>query len=120
MDAAARRVEIESLNYRYSRNPFLLEKAGTAWQAVGKADTKINSATVEDTLAALAGLKLSRYIVDKGANLALFGLDKPELILEAATRSGKRTLHIGNVEGSSKGRYAQSGGQRTRRRFRAG
>lgn len=100
-------VEIESLNYRYSRNPFLLEKAGSSWQAIGKPDAKINATTVEDTLAALAGLKLSRYAVDKGANLALFGLDKPELILEAATRSGKRVLHIGNVEGSSKGRYAR-------------
>ena len=100
-------VEIESLNYRYNRTPFLLEKAGTAWQAVGKPDAKINAATVEDTLAALAGLKLSRYAVDKDANLALFGLDKPALILEIATRSGKRVLQIGNVEGSSKGRYAR-------------
>jgi hypothetical protein len=100
-------LEIQSLNYRYSRNPFLLEKAGTDWQAVGKPDAKINAATVEDTLAALAGLKLSRYAVDKGANLALFGLDKPELILEVATRSGKRVLQFGNVEGNSKGRYAR-------------
>jgi hypothetical protein len=100
-------VEIESLNYLYNRNPFLLEKAGSTWQAVGRPDAKINAATVEDTLATLAGLKLSRYAVDKGANLALFGLDKPTLILETATRSGKRVLHIGNVEGSSKGRYAR-------------
>jgi hypothetical protein len=100
-------VEIESLNYRYSRTPFLLEKAGSTWQAVGKPDAKINPATIEDTLAALAGLKLSRYAVDKDTNLPLFGLDKPELVLEIATRSGKRVLHIGNVEGSSKGRYAR-------------
>jgi len=100
-------VEIESLNYRYNRTPFLLEKAGSTWQAVSKPDAKINSATVEDTLAALASLKLSRYAVDKDANLALFGLDKPELILEIATRSGKRVLHLGNVEGSTKGRYAR-------------
>jgi hypothetical protein len=100
-------VQIESLNYRYSRNPFLLEKDGANWQAVGKADAKINAAAVEDTLAALAALKLSRYVVDKGANLPLFGLDKPELILEVLTRSGKRVLHIGNVESTSKGRYAR-------------
>ncbi|HTU92746.1 MAG TPA: DUF4340 domain-containing protein, partial [Gemmataceae bacterium] len=100
-------VEIESLNYRYNRTPFLLEKTGSTWQAVGKPDAKINAATVEDTLAGLAGLKLSRYAVDKNANLVLFGLDKPELILEIATRSGKRALHLGNVEGSSKGRYAR-------------
>ncbi len=100
-------VQIESLNYRYSRNSFLLEKDGSTWQAVAKPNAKIDAATVEDTLAALAGLKLSRYVADKGANLALFGLDKPGLILEAATRSGKRVLHIGNVEGNSKGRYAR-------------
>ena len=47
-------LQMESLNYRYSRNPFLLEKNGTAWQAVGKPDAKINAATVEDTPAALA------------------------------------------------------------------
>jgi hypothetical protein len=104
-------VEIESLHYRYDRSPFLLEKRSHAesggWQAAGKPDAKINTATVEDTLAALAGLKLSRYAVDKDANLALFGLDKPELVLEIATRSGKRVLHIGNLEGNSKGRYAR-------------
>jgi hypothetical protein len=100
-------VQVESLNYRYARNPFRLEKSDSTWQAVGKPDAKINAATVEDTLAALAGLKLSRYAVDKGANLALFGLDKPELVLEAATRSGKRVLHIGNAEGDSKRRYAR-------------
>jgi len=116
-------VEIESLNYRYTHTPFLLEKRSHAehenegttlrgnenasWQVVGKPEVKLNTATVEDTLAALAGLKLSRYAVDKDANLSLFGLDKPELILEIATRSGKRVLHIGNVEGGSKGRYAR-------------
>jgi hypothetical protein len=100
-------VQIESLNYRYARNPFLLEKSGTAWQAITKADAKINAATVEETLTALAGLKLSRYVVDKGANLALFGLDKPQLVLEVATRSGKRVLHVGNREGDSKRRYAR-------------
>jgi hypothetical protein len=100
-------VQIESLNYRYNRQPFLLEKGEGGWQAIGKPDAKINTATVEDTLGALAGLKLSRYAVDKGANLALFGLDKPQLVLEVATRSGKRVLHIGNAEGDSKRHYAR-------------
>ncbi len=100
-------VQIESLKYRYKSAPFTLEKTGSAWQAVGKPDAKINSAAVEDALAALAGLRLSRYAVDKGANLALFGLDKPELILEAATRTGKRALHVGNRVGDTKARYAR-------------
>jgi hypothetical protein len=100
-------VQVESLNYRYARNPFRLEKVESAWQAVGKPDAKVNTTTVEDTLAALAGLKLSRYAMDKGANLALFGLDKPELVLEVATRSGKRVLHVGNTEGNSNRHYAR-------------
>jgi hypothetical protein len=100
-------VQIESLRYGYARNPFVLEKAETGWQVIGKPEAKVSTATVEDTLAALAGLKLSRYAVDKGANLALFGLDKPALVLEIATRSGKRVLEIGNPEGSSKRRYAR-------------
>jgi hypothetical protein len=100
-------VQVESLDYRYARNPFLLEKVESTWQAVGKPDAKVNTSTVEDTLAALAALRLDHYAVDKGANLALFGLDKPELVLEVATRSGKRVLHVGNVEGSSKRRYAR-------------
>ncbi len=100
-------VQIESLRYGYAKNPFVLEKVESNWQAAGKPDAKISTATVEDTLAALAGLKLSRYAVDKGANLALFGLDKPHLVLEIATRSGKRVLHIGNTEGASKRHYAR-------------
>lgn len=99
-------VQIESLNYRTKRNPFVLEKDGSTWQVAGKPNAKINAAAVEDTLAALASLKLSRYAVDKGANLALFGLDKPDVTLEAATRSGKRVLLIGNYVGNTKSRYA--------------
>jgi Domain of unknown function (DUF4340) len=68
---------------------------------------KLNEATVNDTLAALSGLKLERYAVDKDAELKLFGLQTPELVLEAATRSGKRTLQIGGFVGESKARYAR-------------
>jgi hypothetical protein len=99
--------QVDALRYEQARNPFVLEKTGGDWQAPGKPDVKINKATVEDTLGALAGLKLDHYAVDKGANLVLFGLDKPEVVLEVASRSGKRVLHIGGREGGSKRRYAR-------------
>ncbi len=101
-------VQVVSLRYGQARNPFTLEKGeAEGWQAVGKPDVKLNEATVNDTLAALSGLKLERYAADKDADLKLFGLAAPELVLEAATRSGKRTLQIGGFVGESKARYAR-------------
>ncbi|HZY85033.1 MAG TPA: DUF4340 domain-containing protein, partial [Gemmataceae bacterium] len=101
-------VQIVSLRYGQARNPFTLEKGeAEGWQAVGKPGVKLNEAAVNDTLAALAGLKLERYAVDKDGDLKLFGLKEPELVLEAATRSGKRALQIGGFVGESKARYAR-------------
>ena len=60
-----------------------------------------------ETLDALAGLKLVRYAVDKDADLRLYGLEPPELVLEVSTRAGKRTLQIGRPDGESKRRYAR-------------
>jgi hypothetical protein len=101
-------VQIVSLRYGQARNPFTLEKGeAEGWQAVGKPGVKQNEAAVNDTLAALAGLKLERYAVDKDGDLKLFGLKEPELVLEAATRSGKRALQIGGFVGESKARYAR-------------
>jgi hypothetical protein len=104
LDAA----QVESLRYGYKNAPFVLEKSEAgAWQVVGKPDLAVNSATVTETLAALSGLKLVRYAADKDANLPLFGLEPPELVLEVATRAGKRTLQIGHAVGESKRRYAR-------------
>ncbi len=67
----------------------------------------MNAEVVNDALAALAGLKVARYVVDRGADPKLFGLDKPDLILEVVTRTGRRLLEVGGVEGGSKRRYAR-------------
>jgi hypothetical protein len=99
--------QVESLRYGYARNPFTLEKADGTWQAAGKPGAKVSAEKVNDTLAALAGLKAARWVVDKGADPKLFGLEKPELVLEVATRSAKQVLEVGGVEGGSKRRYAR-------------
>jgi hypothetical protein len=103
--------QIESVRYGYAKNPFVLEKTQTGWQVEGKPEVKPNTATVNETLAALAGLKLSRYVVDKGADFKLFGLEPPELVIEIATRTGLQTLHIGRQEGDSKRLYARIPGK---------
>jgi hypothetical protein len=99
--------QVESVHFGYAKNPFTLRKAGRDWQVVDKPDVKPVTATVNETLAALAGLKASRYVVDKGADFKLFGLDPPVLEVEAATPTGKRTLLIGRPEGDSKRVYAR-------------
>jgi hypothetical protein len=98
--------QVEMVRFVYASNPFTLEKSGPTWLVTGKPDVKINSRAVNDALAALAGLKIDHYVVDKGADLALYGLDKPQLILEVQTPTGKRVLHFGRPEGESKRHYA--------------
>jgi hypothetical protein len=75
---------------------------------MGKPDTKISTSAVNDTLAALASLRAERYVVDKGADPKLYGLEPPQLTIEVRTRTGtKRTLHVGGREGESKRYYAR-------------
>ncbi len=84
----------------------VLKKTGTVWNVEGKPETPLSIDTVNDTVAALAGLKLERYAVDKDADKKLFGLDPPELVIEAEAGEKKVTLHIGRFEGDSKRAYA--------------
>jgi hypothetical protein len=79
--------QVESLRYGYAKDPFVLEKGPGGWQVSGKPGVKLSQEAVNDTLAALGGLKLARYVVDKGADPKLFGLDAPYLTLEVATRA---------------------------------
>ena len=100
-------VQVVGLKYKRSGGSFELAKGDDGWKGVGKPDARIDGRTVEETLAALAGLKLERYIVDKDANLALFGLAPPELTVEVGTKTGRTfTLQLGRTEGDSKRRYA--------------
>ena len=72
---------------------------------------QLKPAAVSETLAALSGLRVERFVVDKGADLKLYGLEPPQLVLEVRTPSGKRVLHIGNPEGESKRYYAHIPGE---------
>ncbi|MFL5243110.1 MAG: DUF4340 domain-containing protein [Gemmataceae bacterium] len=105
--AAPDAAQVEGLHFGYAKNPFTLEKTGGVWQVQGKPDFQVSSRTMSDTLAAISGLKVERYVADKDADLQLYGLDKPELALDIQTPAGKKTLNIGRQEGGSKRYYAQ-------------
>jgi hypothetical protein len=102
LDAA----QIEKLNYGYPDKPFVLEKVNNDWHVAGKLESKVKSEVIRETLDALAGLKAARYVMDKDADLKLYGLEPPQLVLEIQTRAGNRILHVGRPEGESKRYYA--------------
>ena len=75
--------------------------------AIGKPDLKPNAQTVNETLAALAGLRVDHYALDRDADLNLYGLEPSEWVLEIEGPTGKRVLQLGRAEGDSKRRYAR-------------
>lgn len=101
-------VQIDRLTYRNAQGGgFTLEKQDNLWRVVDKPDLKVNAQTVNETLAALAGLRVSQYVQDRDTELNLYGLEPPEWTLEIGTPTGKRVLQLGRAEGESKRRYAR-------------
>lgn len=102
------RLEYGSPGGDEQRKPFVLDMLTNAWRAEGMPAAKVNASAVNETLAALAGLRAERYILDKDADPKLYALDPPQLTVEVRTRTGgKRTLQIGGKEGDSNRRYAR-------------
>jgi hypothetical protein len=98
--------QADRLTYTRGGRSFTLEKVGSDWQVEGKPEVKVKAEAVNDTLAAVAGLKAERFVVDKGADLKLYGLEPAELTVEVSTPSGRRVLQVGRPEGESKRYYA--------------
>jgi hypothetical protein len=103
LDAA----HVEVLSIESENGPFTLRKIAGNWGVEGKPSVKINQTEVTELLATLANLKAERYVRDKDAPLALYGLQKPKRTIVAQTAMGMRQeLHLGNFEGGSKRAYA--------------
>jgi hypothetical protein len=99
--------QVDRVRFNYANNAFELEKVDGNWKVAGKPDLKVNSQAVTDTLSALSSVRVERFVVDKGANLKLYGLEPPNLVLEVTASSGKKELQIGHAEGGSKRFYAR-------------
>lgn len=100
--------QAESLIYAVGGNTLVLSKPDANWQIQGQPGQVVNAAVVNEMLAALAAAKVERYVVDKGADFQLYGLQPPERTIIARTRMGTpQTLYLGRFEGDSKRAYAR-------------
>lgn len=102
LDAA----QVTRLTVRTPEKAFTLVKNDKSWSVQGDPTASVNSLIVTDTLDALAGLKVQRYVVDTKADLQLYGLKPPAWVIEVQTPTGARTLHLGRTEGDSRRYYA--------------
>jgi hypothetical protein len=100
--------QAETLVYNVGGATLVLQKSDATWQVAGKPDQAVNAAAVNDVLTTLANLKVERYVVDKGADLKLYGLLPPVRTVVARTRGGTTaTLYLGSAEGGSKRAYGR-------------
>lgn len=98
--------QVEKLAYGYAKDPFVLHKVGSDWHVSGKPNLMVKADAVRDVLDTLARLRAERWVVDKDADLRLFGLEPALLTLEVDTPTGKRILKVGRQEGGSNRYYA--------------
>ncbi len=98
--------EIHTLRYQYPGAPFVLEKKNDKWEVAGKPGP-VNAKAIEETLDALANLRAERFVAEKTADLAAYGLGRPALKLEIQTTKGKRELEIGGPADATGKVYAR-------------
>ena len=92
-----------------SLGKFMLEKTGPTWHDPDRPADSVDAAAVNELLSTLGALTVERYAIDKGANLKLFSLEKPEATLTITSAGAKHVLEIGGTVGGSDGkqRYAR-------------
>ncbi len=79
-------------------NSFKFVKGPRGWSDPAKPDESLNAELINDLLHGLNALKVDRYVVDSGGELAKYGLDKPRTITVTAEDGKKRSLLIGSLE----------------------
>ena len=102
--------QVDQLTIVGPAGPLTLTKRGSDWTIIGQPGP-VSAHAVTDTLDALTGLKVERYVADAKADLQLYGLKEPSWKLDVKTPTGTRTLLIGRTEGESKRRYGAIAGQ---------
>lgn len=97
--------QVETVAVSGSGANFALRKLGQLWVDAADAKAPIDPAKVSEFLDALAGLKAERYVVDKDADLRLYGLAPPQRVIVLTQRGGVvKALHLGREEGGSGGK----------------
>ncbi len=103
-------VQVEQIAYGGAA-PFTLKKNENLWSVAGKPELKVSAKAVSDTLDALAGLKVQRWLADEKGDMQLHGLQPPLWTIGIQTSAGKRSLLIGRTEGDSQRVYAALTGE---------
>lgn len=104
--AAPAAVDVTELRLTGGTKSLILRRDAGTWKVDGKPNEKLETATVDDTVAALVNLTVERYFVDKDADRKLYGLEPPAYILEAIAGDKKVVLHLGATFESTTKRYA--------------
>lgn len=99
--------QIDTVAISSGNNNFAIRKAGNDWADTSNPADLFDGKKVSELLDALAGLKAEQYIVDKDADLKLFGLQPPEKIIVVNQKGNIKTLHLGRFEGDTKRLYAK-------------
>ena len=98
-------LQMESVEIKRGKAAFLLAKRGPLWIDPAKPADLIDPRAVTELVATLAGLKAERYAVDKDAEVKLFGLEEPEVVITVTQRDGmKRVLELGGAVGGVEGK----------------
>jgi Domain of unknown function (DUF4340) len=79
------------------KDSFTFVKGPLGWTDPAKPDDKLDQELVNDLVLGLAGLHVDHYVVDKDANLAKFGLDKPRIVTVTTADGKKRVVLLGNL-----------------------
>ena len=101
--------QAESVDLAVGGAKFRLEKQGAEWVDPAKPADAIDVRAVNELLGTLGALRVERYAADAGADLKLYGLEKPEATLAVNSPAGRHVLEVGGVVGGSGGkqRYAR-------------
>ena len=101
--------QIQAIEIDAPGGKLTLQKSGMMWLDAAKPTEPIDARVVNELLGTLGALRVERYVADKGADLKLFGLEKPEFTVTAESGMSRHALQIGSTVGGTDGkqRYAR-------------
>ncbi|MGH7889971.1 MAG: DUF4340 domain-containing protein, partial [Thermodesulfobacteriota bacterium] len=87
--------EVNELEIKRERNAISILKEGKGWKLAEDKDKKVDESKVYELLSKIEGLQVEKFIDDNPADLATYGLGKPEIKLTISEGDKKTTLLFG-------------------------
>ncbi len=100
LDAA----QIETLRVTTGNATMAFQKTPTGWSDPAQPTDVVDVLKLSETLAVLASLKAERYVADKDAKLALYGLESPSWVVTVTVRGVSKSLQLGGPVGGTDGK----------------